>query len=288
MSNNFSIPRTHRCKDYVEHLKRCHKEKENDIEHTRKLIEEKALLEGRSDPESIHDSVTSSLTASTRNSTAEDPKGGSDKESPFSSDNDQDQLDRRSRKKRKKLICYAESIATTAERPNKKLRASPKEPSSSESSSEEDVGTEEEGPGGKNISFDKTNSSLSDMTDSNRSSIKGAIKNKKRQAQQQTAVNKGKLATTASSVSSTAAVVRGNAHKSSQSHSRHRSSMLEAIAEGYDNQRRPHKKKRRSFDHNYKEVFQKSNVPQLIVTLSGRVVVCKCYNIFVQLFTPHD
>ena len=35
------------------------------------------------------------------------------------------------------------------------------------------------------------------------------------------------------------------------------------------------KKKRKSFQYDYREVFVKSTVPQLIATLSGRIVVCK-------------
>lgn len=272
----------------MEHLKQTHKKKEIDIEHTKKLIEEKALLEARSDPESIHDSVTSSLTASSRRSTSPE-ENGSDKESSSSSD-----MERQSRKKRK-TISYAEGIKgpTCEGSSNKKSRsrAKRKEPSSSESSSEEDAGNEgEEGPGGKNISFDKTSSSVSDMTDSNRSSMNGNGVNKKKQILQQAKVNSeaGTASTGTSSISSTAAVVRGSSHKSPQSHRRHRSPTLDAIAEGHGDsmKKAAHKKKRRSFDYNYKEVFLKSNIPQLIVTLSGRVVVCK-YLIFARDTTVH-
>lgn len=269
----------YRCKAYMEYLKRSHKEKEIDIEHTKKLIEEKALLEARSDPESIHDSATSSLTASSRRSTSPE-ENGSDKESSSSSDNDRG---RQSRMKRK-TISYADGIKPpTAEGSNKKSRSSRgkrKEPSSSESSSEEDAGNEGEGPGGKNISFDKTSSSVSDMTDSNRSSMNGASVNKKKLMQQQQAQNEVATASTAtSSVSSTAAVMRGSSHKSPESVRRHRSTTLDAVAETHDSQKKAHKKKRRSFDYNYKEVFLKSNIPQLVVTLSGRVVVCECYSL---------
>jgi hypothetical protein len=282
---SFSVVRSHkhillisnfRCKAYMEYLKRSHKEKEIDIEHTKKLIEEKALLEARSDPESIHDSVTSSLTASSRRSTSPE-ENGSDKESSSSSDNDQDH---QSRKKRK-TISYADGIKTpTSQVSNKKSRSSRgkrKEPSSSESSSEEDAGNEGEGPGGKNISFDKTSSSVSDMTDSNRSSMNGAIVNKKKLMQQRQAQNEVATASTAtSSISSTAAVVRGSSHKSPESVRRHRPTTLDAVTDTHD-QKKAHKKKRRSFDYNYKEVFLKSNIPQLLVTLSGRVVVCEFF-----------
>ena len=257
----------------MEHLKRIHKEKEINIEHTKKLIEEKALLEGRSDPESIHGSVTSSLTASSRRSTSPE-ENSSDKDSSSSCENYQ-----QNRKKRKK-ISYAEGIkAPTSKGSNKKsrsLRDKRKEPSSSESSSEEDAGNE--GPGGKNILFDKTSSSVSDMTDSNRSSMNGASVNKKKQGHIQPQVSSeiGAASTATSSISSTAAVVRGSSHKSPQSHRSNRSETKNAVVDGHgENQKKPYKKKRRSFDTNYKEVFLKSNIPQLIVTLSGRVVVCK-------------
>ena len=49
------------------------------------------------------------------------------------------------------------------------------------------------------------------------------------------------------------------------------------------------KKKKRSFGYDFREVFLKSNVPQLIATLSGRIVVCKytrklCFVLSVQMY----
>jgi hypothetical protein len=272
----------------MEFLKRSNKEKENDIEHTKKLIEEKALLEARSDPESIPDSVTSSLTASSGRSTSPSEENGSDKESSSSSDNDRGQ--KKIRKKRK-TISYAENTnkaSTSQESSNKKLRSARekrKSPSSTESSSEDDACNEGEGPGGKNISFDKTSSSVSDMTDSNRSSIDGAGTNKGKQGQQQ-AQSKNELGAASvgtSSISSTAAVMRGSSHKSPESKRHHlrglATSAIEAATAGIGDKKKPHKKKRRGFEYDYKEVFLKSNLPQLIATLSGRVVVCKFFDI---------
>ena len=265
----------------MEYLAKCHKEKEIDIEHTKRLIEEKALLEGRSDPESIHDSVTSSLTASSRRSTSPE-ENGSDKESSSSSDNDRGEKEQQNRKKRK-TTTYDESInaPTSAEVSSKNSRSSREKDKefSSESSSEEDAGNEGEGPGGKNISFDKASSSVSDMTDSNRSSTNGAGTNKKKPGQPQ---SQGSTAT--SSISSTAAVMRGSSQKSPQSHRHHLSPRLGAVTKGAsDSHKKSHKKKRRSFDYNYREVFLKSNIPQLIVTLSGRIVVCKFISIYISI-----
>ena len=277
----------------MEHLKRSHKEKENDIEHTKKLIEEKSLLEARSDPESIPDSVTSSLTASSGRRSTSPEESCSDKESS-SSENNQSQLQQQIRKK-PKTISYAadnaNNVSTSPENSNKKpriTREKRKLPSSTDSSSEDDAGNEGEGPGGKKISFDKTSSSVSDMTDSNRSSIDGTGTSKGKQEKSQAQIKK-EIRTTSvstSSISSTAAVVRGSSHKSPQSnrHNLHHhrgqtAATMEAIAEGIgekENEKKPHKKKRRGFEYDYKEVFMKSNLPQLIATLSGRVVVCEC------------
>eukprot|EP00804_Cyclotella_cryptica_P019387 CCRYP_021123-RA/>CCRYP_021123-RA protein AED:0.03 eAED:0.03 QI:358/1/1/1/1/1/3/324/932 len=278
------------CKAYMEHLKRSHKEKENDIEHTKKLIEEKALLEARSDPESIPESITSSLTASSGRRSTSPEESGSDKEWS-SSENNQSQLQQQIRKKRKTLSHAADNsnnVSTSPGNSNKKLRTTlekRKSPTSTDSSSEDDAGNEGEGPGGKKISFDKTSSSVSDMTDSNRSSIDGTGTSKSKQGKPQAHVKNeiGTASVSTSSISSTAAVVRGSSHKSPQSngHNLHRhqgqtATTTELIAEGIgekENEKKPHKKRRRGFEYDYKEVFTKSNLPQLIATLSGRVVV---------------
>jgi hypothetical protein len=81
-------------------------------------------------------------------------------------------------------------------------------------------------------------------------------------------------------------VVRGvgNSQKSTGNHRHHHrryhsraASAVQQVNKSSKNEeaKKPHKKKRRGFEYDYKEVFLKSNVPQLIATLSGRVIVCE-------------
>jgi hypothetical protein len=139
---------------------------------------------------------------------------------------------------------------------------------------DENMGNDSSTPGGRNIYFNKVNSNMSDMTYSN----------------QGEAGEQGE--DSASSVSSTAAVVRGLGSSQLKGHSRcHQSDRIDCN-EGNDNENinlvkeinvcsiatantSHHKKKRRGFHYNYREVFLKSNVPQFIATLSGRIVVCE-------------
>eukprot|EP00986_Skeletonema_menzelii_P000521 scaffold157_cov204-Skeletonema_menzelii.AAC.3 len=251
------------CKDYVEYLTRYHKEKEAEIARTKKLVEEKVLSEAN-----LSDSVTSDLTAFTTRSTS---PGSDSKESSLSSEYREHKLE----KKRKK-----QDDGDDAPKASKKARIlsgrkeaeeAQQQQSSTDSSYEDD---EEDSPGGRNISFDKACSSVSDMTDSNKSS---------------TTNNHTK--SSIGSISSTAAVVRGvgssqhtpnHHHHSRRSHSPRReaeSNSMNATKEeekalssetGGDT---PQKKKKRGFDYDYREVFLKSSVPQLIATLSGRIVV---------------
>ena len=137
---------------------------------------------------------------------------------------------------------------------------------------------DESNPVGKNISFDKTSSCVTDMTGSYRSSTDGTVTGGGANG-----ISKGEGST--SSISSTAAVVRGvGSSQVTESRSRHTTNSrlrsreqeqrnLPAIKEESNGMNS--KKKRRGFHYDYREVFLKSNVPQLIATLSGRIVVCK-------------
>ncbi len=290
----------------MDYLKKSHKDKEADIEHTKKLIEEKALFEARSDPESIPESVTSTLTASTVRCNS--PTSSSDKDDSSTSS--------RGVKKRKKCSLTKDNNDDVEKhksskypiknsRSREKLEGEDNPASSTESSSEDDAGNES--PGGKNILFDKTSSSVSDMTDSNRSSADGtglgssvskgksSFKAHKRIHESISGcsnANSGDIPMistddlqSTSSISSTAAVARGvMSSQKSLSHRdnrRHHSSVKSpeeaTAATSATNEKNvcAHKKKRRGFEYDYKEVFLKSNVPQLIATLSGRIVVCK-------------
>jgi len=302
------------CKDYMDYLKKLHKDKEADIEFTKKLIEEKALFEARSDPESIPESVTSTLTASTVRCNS--PESISDKDDsstssrgekkrkPFSST-----LENGNGKEKHKFSKYQIKKSRSRDKP----KGADNPASSTESSSEDDAGNES--PGGKKILFDKASSSVSDMTDSNRSSADGtglgssiskgksSFKVHKRihesisgcsnlDSRDIPMISTGDLQSS-SSISSTAAVARGvMSSQKSLSHNdnrRHHSSVkssegAKAATIETNNEKTvcAHKKKRRGFEYDYKEVFLKSNVPQLIATLSGRIVV---WNDFFLLVT---
>ena len=285
----------------MEYLKRSHKAKEADIEHTKKLVEEQAarLAEAARCPvDNDPESVTSSLTDSTARSTSPGVNEESMSSSTSSGDSREDNGSRKNTKKRKK-VTLNEVDMQAHQASNKKSRKSSSRgkkrkakegvagtgESSAETSSmsEEDDALGNESPGGKNISFDKTSSSVSDMTDSNRSSTDGGGANAK---------GRDGDGVSTSSISSTAAVVRGvGSSQNTGPSGRHRRSSrqrnLTAIKEDSDkllSEKKEivvcttptkHKKKRRGFHYDYREVFLKSNVPQLIATLSGRIVVCE-------------
>ncbi len=153
------------------------------------------------------------------------------------------------------------------------------------SMSEED---NEDNLGGKDISFHKDSSTLSDMTDSNQSGTDGGSG-----GGANTSFNDGEGDVSTSSISSTAAVVLGlessqNAEqirRRRRGRSKHNPTSAKEMSDstgrnaekevGTTNPSMNHTKKRRGFRYDYKEVFLKSNVPQLIATLSGRIVVCK-------------
>ena len=122
--------------------------------------------------------------------------------------------------------------------------------------------------GGRSIYFNKVNSNMSDMTYINQ----GAVGDQDEES--------------ASSVSSTAAVVRGLGSSQLKGHGRcHQSDRIDCnlplANEGNDvcsittANTSHHKKKRRGFHYDYREVFLKSNIPQFIATLFGRIVVCE-------------
>jgi hypothetical protein len=285
---------------------RSNKEKLADIEHTKKLVKEKFFLEARSGH--LSDSVTSSLTAFTT------PSSDSSEGKSSTSSDCQEQKDRKKRKKNKEETKKGSGTAATTADNKEKIHDENHEQSSkkeqrrssrrrkrkleeAQQEQQQQVTTntdsssdcdDDESPGGKNIAFDKTSSSVSDMTDSNKSC---------------TTNNNTKGST--GSISSTAAVVRGlGSSQNTPSRRRHRQPSLRnggeadgkshavqdknedaeaaatgAVVNNADTGAEPSpkkkKKKKRSFGYDFREVFLKSNVPQLIATLSGRIVVCK-------------
>ena len=278
---------------------KSHKEKEADIARTKLLVKEKVFTEASrcSVGHLASDSVTSSLTAFTTRSTS--PGGSDSRESSSLSCEYQEHKDRKKYKKREEEEEGNED-GDDVPKPRKKERTSSlsckrkmeevqqqqqQQQSSTDSSYEDDE--DNTSPRGRNISFHKTSSCVSEMTDSNKSC---------------TTNNNTKGST--GSISSTAAVVRGVGSSQltpSHHHRRRRRSQSpqreevvssnimdviqekeKAMAEGSDGEMLHKKKKKRGFDYDYREVFLKSNVPQLIATLSGRIVVCKCICSFAQ------
>jgi len=293
------------CADYVQHLIKATKEKEKAVEQAksdltireRKLEEDKALQESRSDPES----VTSSLTASTAGST---PCSGSGSEKEGAGG----QLDSQNNSKKRKA--ESGSSGSSEDQDNntieadvdkqimKKVRltkevAKGSGGDDSTSSTDSSIGEEGggSGPGGKNISLDKMSSSVSDITDSNRSSSdatgggNGKTSGKKRTSpsgsyngtgEQLSSTEDNDAGTSSgqpssSSISSTAAVVRGGG-----SRERHHKHSDVVIKEKKDQKKRKHRREKTSleqdFQLDYEEVFLTSNIPQLIATAAGRII----------------
>lgn len=257
-----------RCADYVKHLVKTTEEKEEAVEKAksdlevkeRKLEEDKALLEGRSDPES----VTSSLTASTASSR----KGG---DAPH----DAKQVSDTSNGAKRKAEEMDDDSANDVE--FKKAKA---EESGIDSSGGDDGGSGS-GPQGHNISIGKMSSSVSELTDSNRGSSdsggekvgahNGAAHKKHPRSEDDENVD----LPSSSSVSSTAAVLRGggshhcdDGHADviirTKKHARHGKRFRDERSSLH-----------RKFAVDYEEVFLTSNVPQILATPAGRIIACK-------------
>ena len=316
-----------RCQDYVDYLKRHHKTKEADIEQTKKLFEEQqrqrkavAVMKAQSsdDSESIASSVTDSTALITgRRSAAlnvnmDDDENSSNSRAPSSVDVDDlpNNDGTQQQKKRKRANLHVDPhnplVPAQEQSSNKKPHSSPSSTrdslakgqvsgvgevvgedqqsyaemsSISEDDDENNIGNHSCTPGGRRICFDKANSNMSDITSSNQGEEGGQGEN------------------SSSSVSSTAAVVRGLGSSQLKRHGRrHRSDRIDRNLPAMSGECESnnvnsvkemnvcstttastshHKKKRRSFHYDYREVFLKSNVPQFIATLSGRIVVCE-------------
>ncbi len=154
--------------------------------------------------------------------------------------------------------------------------------SSIDSSSEEGNGSG--GPRGKNISVEKMSSSMSEMSDSNRSSSDQTQQNFEKKS---VIVDCGKSSkdkddenseneeqVSSSSISSTAAVISGVSSREYHNHAD------VVIKENSVERKRKRKKKEKTsldsdFTLDYEEVFLTSNIPQLIATPAGRIVTCK-------------
>lgn len=265
-----------RCADYVKHLIQSTEEKEEAVEKAksdlevkeRKLEEDKALLEGRSDPESVTSSLTASSEGSGGNANAAfaavAPSGNA---KPVSDDTS-------SGGKRK-----AEKMEAVATKNDDSKKANVEE-SSAEMSAANDGGKPSR-PSGHNISIGKMSSSVSELTDSNRGSsdsggekagwnCNAAHKKHPRAEEEQDESDRP----CSSSISSTAAVLRGTG-----SQNRDHGHADVVMRERKHSRRKRFRSERsslhRKFAIDYEEVFLTSNVPQIIATPAGRIVSCK-------------
>lgn len=240
------------CADYVKHLIKVTKEKEEAVNKAksdlqmkeRKVEEEKALQESRSDPESVMSSLTSS-TGDSGNSNHHSAK-------KVSSENSSSEEEQRKRK--------PPSDSTTS---NKKSRKSPSGHSGSSESSGED-------PQRLNQQcLDKTTSSVSDITDSNKDSSNSGSDTQN--SNQRSDDDDASGTPSSISASSSAAVVQGLDGK------KHRTKHADVVIKERSAER-PHKfptevtSLEESFVLDYEEVFVKSNVPQIIATTAGRII----------------
>lgn len=239
------------CAEYVKHLIKATKEKEEAVSKAksdlqmkeRKAEEEKALQESRSDPESVMSSLTSS-TGDSGNSSKSHHKA-----KKVSSENSSSEEGQRKRK--------SSSDGT----PNKKRKSNSGHSGSSESSGEEPQGSNQQ-------SLDKTTSSVSDITDSNKGSSNSGSDT---QNSNQRSDDEDASGTPSSiSASSSAAVVGRDGKKPRTKHA-------DVVIKERSGDRK-HKfptevtSLEESFVLDYEEVFVKSNVPQIIATTAGRII----------------
>ncbi len=245
-----------------------------------KLEEERALQEGRSDPES----VTSSLTAFTSSEGGDQKNSSTDSSTTVA-------VASLSAGKRPFPSSPQDAHYDTKDPPKKilKLTDDDSNQTSSGSGSGSGAGSGQmdssgSGNGGKNFF---TSSSLSEMTDSNKGSSYGQGTSRSSNGQGnggnlngnreiKAEVDISLLAKeeidnkTESSVSSTAAVVSG---VGSKEHDHKYTSIVFTT-----DRKRKHRKEKTSLDEdftlNHQEVFLASNVPQLIASPAGRIVAC--------------
>lgn len=213
----------------------------------RKVEEDKALQESRSDPESVMSSLTSS--------TGESGNSGSHNAKKISSDES-------GQRKRKQS-----SDGTGS---NKRTRNSKNGHSGSTESSAEDRFCQRS----KQQSLNKTTSSVSDITDSNKGSSNSGSDTL---TSNQRSDDDDESGTPSSiSASSSAAVAQGRDGK------RHRTKHADVVIKGRASNR-PHQlpaevtSLEESFVLDYEEVFVKSNVPQIIATTAGRIIACESF-----------
>merc|ERR1712238_360128 len=252
----------HNCAEYVNNMiaSTSEKEKKNeklksDLDEKRRQIEreneEKAIQEGRSDPES----VTSCLTSDTTLSSSRQNGGGNNNRNGGSLPDTHN-----------KKNCIVSSETTSEESSGEDREGS------------SGSGSGDGGPNAHGCSISKTISTISDMTDSNRGSSSnssgsggGSSDDVPTEQDSPSGIDDDEEQPSVGSISSTATVV-------SKKTSRDRHSCHKDVVFNTDNwmsrKKRPEEvtSLERSFELNYEEVFNKSNIPQLIANTSGKIV----------------
>ena len=240
-----------------EKLKSDLDEKQRKLEREK---EEKAIQEGRSDPESVTSSLTSNMSDNTLCSSRHNEDEKSNKRK-LSDDTDQEGS---SRDTNNKKLCTVSSEATFEE--------------SSGSGSGSGSGGIGDGPSAQGCSISKTISTVSDMTSSNRGSSSnnsgsgsGSSDDVPTEQDSPSGMGDSEEQLSTGSISSDVAVDRGKTSR--DPHSSH----MDVV---FNNDKRMGRKRppeevtslERSFELNYEEVFDKSNIPQLIASTSGKIV----------------
>lgn len=247
------------------------KQARSDLEMKERELEEDKNVQERSDPES----VTSSLTTSSRGSGSNGDSGGDDSRNNNNSNSNNNN-------KRKAPESDQEQGST-----NKKSRQESEHDPNAISSGDSGNGSRETED--KVISLGKTASSVSDITDSNRGSSNsgsdGQAGSSNSGSDGQTGEEKSnnECAATNSSISSDAAVAAGEG-----SHGQEIDPLDVVIRERHPHHHHHHHhhdghKKRNAeamsgesnFELDYEEVFNQSNIPQLLSTSAGRIIACK-------------
>ncbi|KAL3904684.1 MAG: hypothetical protein SGILL_009972 [Bacillariaceae sp.] len=260
-----------KCAEYVKHMVKSTTEKEeeveklkNDLEMKKRKIEEKAAQDSRSDPES----VTSSLTSDTTRSRSSGNSSSGDNQSTVCED-----------KKRKPNDDDDGDNESSSDRGMKHKKPRLGEAATEESSGEGKSGTGS-GSGGsgsgngkstQGYSIGKTVSTISDLTDSNRgSSCNNSGSATGSGETDEVPEREGGGNPSSRSISSDAAVA-------SEKTSRGRHSGHKDVV--FNNDKRSRKRPptevtslERNFELDYKEVFDMSNIPQLIATTSGKII----------------
>jgi PAS domain S-box-containing protein len=263
-----------RCAEYVKHMVKCTSDKEQELNKLksdlrvkkRKAEEDKAIQESRSDPESVTSSLTSDTTGSRRS------RNSICRQEQIIDDNE------RTRK---------EEESTGSPDTNKKPRIEAGEAATEDSSGEgreagsgsgsgSGTGSGSGGdPSAQGTSMTKTVSTVSDLTDSNQCSSSNnsgsaTASRETEQVPERGTIGEAGEQPSTSSISSDAAVA--SEKTSRERHSEHKDVVFMNDKRGRKRPPSEVTSLERNFELDYAEVFEKSNIPQLIASTSGKIV----------------